>query len=394
MQNFIPYGKQTIEKDDLNSVLKSLKQKLLTTGPKVIKFEKEFNKKVKSKFSVSSNSGTSAIFLALKAIRLKPKEVVIIPSINFIAAANVSKMIGAKIFFADVDSRTGQMSPENLIECIKINKLKKIKVIFTMHNGGFNNFAKEFYSIKKKYRCFLIEDACHALGANNSSKKDDKVGNCRYSDLATFSFHPLKSITTGEGGMTTTRNKLLYKEMLKLRNHGFDVRKNSKNKNYNWKNILLSNSLNFRLNDIQSSLGISQIKKLDKFVKKRNYIANYYLKKLSHLSNFIFLPNNNKFYSAWHLFIIIFKTEKISISRDKIIQLLFKSGILTQVHYIPNYRQKPFLIKSKKNFKGAEYFFSRCLSLPIYPEMSKKQLNYVIKRIENIIFKNKKIPNK
>ena len=123
----------------------------------------------------------------------------------------------------------------------------------------------------------MIEDACHALGANNSSKKDDKVGNCRYSDLTTFSFHPLKSITTGEGGMTTTRNKL-YKEMLKLRNHGFDIRKNSKNKNYNWKNILLSNSLNFRLNDIQSSLGISQIKKLDKFVKKRNYIANYYLK--------------------------------------------------------------------------------------------------------------------
>lgn len=391
MVSFIPYGKQTISNGDIKAVNKSLKKKLLTTGPGVHLFEKKFSNYLGCKFSVSSNSGTSAIFLALKAIDLKKNDTVIIPSINFIAAANLSKSLNARVIFSDVDPLTGQMTPENLLECIRKNKIKKIKVIFTMHNGGFNNYAKDFFKIKKKYKCYLIEDACHALGGKNSNKNKDLIGNCNYSDLATFSFHPLKTITTGEGGMTTTNNIKLYNLMRQYRNHGWAIENKKKN---NLMHNLKVCGFNFRLTDFQCYLGLSQLKKIDNFVKKRNSIAEYYLKKMSHLQNNIFLPQNNDYYSAWHLFIILFKKEKLKISRDKIMTSLRRNKILTQVHYIPNYRQKPFLKKNKKEYPGAEFYFSRCLSIPIYPELEFKQIDFIIKIIENLIRKNKKISKK
>ena len=388
MASLIPYGKQTITRSDVQAVNKSIKKKLLTTGPGVELFEKEFSKYLKCKFSVSSNSGTSAIFLALKAIDLKKNDIVIIPSINFIAAANLSKNLEARIYFADVNPLTGQMTPENLQQCIKENKLKKIKVIFTMHNGGFNNYAKDFFKIKKKYKCYLIEDACHALGGKNSNNKNDLIGNCKYSDLTTFSFHPLKSITTGEGGMTTTNNVKFYNLMKQYRNHGWEI-KNKKNNNFI--HSLKVCGFNFRLTDLQCYLGLSQLKKLKLFIKKRNLIAKYYLKKMLKFKEIIFLPQHNKYYSAWHLFIILFKKEKLIINRDKIIKLLRNKKISTQIHYIPNYRQKPFFIK-KENYPGAEFYFSRCLSIPIYPELKLKQVDFIVKTIENVIKKNLKIP--
>ena len=260
-----------------------------------------------------------------------------------------------------------------------------------MHNSGFNNYAKEFYKLKKKYKCYLIEDACHALGAKNSNSKNDYVGNCKYSDLTTFSFHPLKTITTGEGGMTTTRKFNLYKKMLEVRNHGFALKKNKNKIFYNWKHQLNSNGYNFRLNDIQSYLGLNQMKKLNKFVKSRNKISKIYLKKLKNMEKYIILPKQNKFLSAWHLFIILFKKDSFKISRDKIIQIFFKSGIFTQVHYVPNYRQKPFKINNLSSFKDTEYYYSQCLSLPIYPELKLRQINHIVNTIKKTIKRYKKI---
>jgi dTDP-4-amino-4,6-dideoxygalactose transaminase len=341
---------------------------------------------------LTSNSGTSAILLALKAINLQKNDIVIVPAINFIAAANLSKILGAKVYFSDVDKFTGQMTPTNLLDCIKLNKIKKVKVFFIMHNGGFNNFAKEFYKIKKKLKCLIIEDACHALGANNSRKKNDLVGNCKYSDLTTFSFHPLKTITTGEGGMTTTNNLNFYNLMCQYRNHGFALKK--KQKGYTREHKLNFCGYNFRLTDFQCYLGISQLKKINFFLKKRNDLAKYYFKKLNQFNDYIILPKKNKYYSAWHLFVVLFKLENLRVSRDKIIKILYKSGIKTQVHYVPNYRQKPFLKKNKKIFNGAEFYFSRCLSIPIYPELKFKQIDFIVKTIEKVIKSNKKIPKK
>ena len=203
------------------------------------KFEKDFCAYTKAKHSISCSSGTAAIHLALEAIGLKKDDNIIIPAVNFIAAANLSKKIGANIFLADVDKNSGQMTPDDLLDCIKKNKIKKIKAFFSMYNGGNPNFIKEFYKIKKKYKCFFLEDSCHALGAKYSIKKKLKVGNCKYSDVATFSFHPVKSITTGEGGMITTSNAQIFKKCQILRNHGI-IRKKNKNKNIFGNTMLLN----------------------------------------------------------------------------------------------------------------------------------------------------------
>ena len=260
-----------------------------------------------------------------------------------------------------------------------------------MHNAGFNNYAKDFWKLRKKYKCYLIEDACHALGAKNSKLKNDFVGNCRYSDLATFSFHPLKSITTCEGGMTTTNNYIFYKKMLEIRNHGFANKSQKKAKKfYQWKHKLNTNGYNLRLNDVQSYLGLNQLKKLNQFIKKRNLISIEYIKKLKKFENYLILPRHNRFLSAWHLFIILFKIESFKINRDQIIQFLFKSKIFTQVHYIPNYRQKPFKTKNISDFKDAEYYYLRCLSIPIFSDLNKKKISYITKTIEKLIKKYKK----
>ena len=213
MKNIISYGKQFIDKKDVDLVKKSLNSDYLTTGPLTNLFERKFEKKFKVKHAISCSNGTAALHLDLLAIGLKKGDTVILPVVNFIASTNLSYILGAKIYFADIDKNTGQMSPENLINCIKQNKIKKIKAVITMYNGGSPNNAKKFFSLKKIYKFFLIEDACHALGAKYSIKKNEYVGSCKYSDLATFSFHPIKSITTGEGGMVTTKNSNFSKKI-------------------------------------------------------------------------------------------------------------------------------------------------------------------------------------
>ena len=183
----IPYGKQHIDSQDINAVSKAMKAELITTGEYVKKFENAIIRLLKARFAVSCNSGTSAIHLAFLSINLKKNDVVIMPAINFIAAYNLATIMGAKIFLADVDPSTGQMTPEKLLSCIKKNKLKKIKVIVTMYLGGYPENVTEFYNIKKKMRCLLIEDACHALGAQyNFRGKNIYIGSCKHSDISTF----------------------------------------------------------------------------------------------------------------------------------------------------------------------------------------------------------------
>ena len=369
---FIPYGRQFIDKQDVFAVKQTLKNDLLTTGKQVDYFENKVLKMVGSKYAVSCSNGTAALHLSFIAINLKRYDIVILPIVNFIASINMSYLMGAKLFFADVDKKTGQMTPETLTQCIKKNKLKKIKAVVTMYNGGSPNYAKEFFKLKKKYNFFLIEDACHAFGGKYSKKKNEKVGSCKYSDLTTFSFHPVKTITTGEGGMVTTNNYLLKDKIMIARNHGMIKEKKAQNIN-NWRYKIIFPGFNYRLSDISCSLGISQIKKLSGFIKKRLNIFNLYHKLLKKHLEFIDLPQKtNDQISGNHLFIILFKADKLKISREDIIQKLFSRGIITQVHYIP-VNHHPFYRKIiKGNFPGANYFFTNCLSLPIYPNLKKK----------------------
>ena len=384
MTKIIPYGRHKIFKSDLREVRNALNSNFISNGKYIDKFENLFKKYTKSKFAVSCSSGTAAIHLALEAIELKKGDNVIIPSVNFIAAANMCKKLGANIFLCDVDEFTGQTKPIDLINCIKKFKIKKIKAFFAMYNGGNPNYTQEFNAIKKKYRTIFIEDACHALGAKYYDKQKSKVGSCKYSDISTFSFHPLKSITTGEGGMVTTSNKLIFERLKLLRNHGISRKRTSKKK-YHWSYQVLIPGYNYRMSDINCALGYSQLKKIDYIINKRKKIASYYTEKLRNISEILRVPSMKECSrSAWHLYIININFKKSKLSRDMLINKLYSKGIITQVHYIPTFYFKAHGELKKFSYTNAKKYFNNSLSLPIFYELDKKQQDKVI----NFVKKN------
>jgi dTDP-4-amino-4,6-dideoxygalactose transaminase len=374
----IPYGRQYIDSQDIKFVSKALKEDLITTGGYVKKFENKISKFLKVKYAVSCSSGTSALHLALMAINLKKDEVIIMPAINFIAVYNMARLMNAKIFLADVDPLTGQMTPETLLECIKNNKLKRIKAIVTMYLGGYPENVIEFYNIKKKYKCFLIEDACHAFGARYKYRnKKFYIGGCKHSDLATFSFHPVKTLTTGEGGIVTTNNKVLANKVLLLRSHGIKRKKN-KHWEYNIQNL----GFNYRLSDINSALGLSQLSKIKKFINFRRKIYKSYQKFLINNPNIILPKYNKKNDSAFHLFLISIKSNS-KLIKNKLFNFLIKSKIFAQYHYVPIYRFSCFKEKlNYKKFSNSEYYYRNSLSIPFFYNLSLKNQNYVLKKIK------------
>ena len=381
--NNIPYGRQFIDKDDIKLVTKSLKSKLITTGTYVKEFEKRTTQFLKCKYAISCSSGTAALHLAFLSINLKKNDIVIMPAINFVAAYNICQLIGAKVFIADVDKFTGQMSPSTLIHCIKNNNLKNIKAIITMYLGGYPENVEEFYKIKKKYKCYLIEDACHAFGAKYTSKnKFLYIGSCRHSDIATFSFHPVKTITTGEGGLITTNNINLKKKILLLRSHG--ILKSSKH----WKYNVIASGLNYRLSDINCALGLGQLKKIKKFINFREKVFLYYKKQFKKFKDIITFNNYNADNKpSYHLCLISINFEKIKSTKDKLLLFLKKKIIYFQFHYIPIYKFKVF----KKNniyYKNSEYYYNNTISIPIYYNLKKNLQIKIVKEIKYFLNKN------
>ena len=320
----IPYGKQFVDTNDINFVLKSLKEDKITTGPYVDKFEKKISSYLKCNHSTVCNSGTSAIYLALRAIDLKEKDNIVMPAMNFIASFNVAKLLKANIYFADVDKNTGQITPNSIIDCCKKNKLKKLKAVIVMYNGGYPQNNEKFLYLKKKYNCFIIEDACHAFGASYKLKnKTFKIGSCRHSDICTFSLHPLKTITTGEGGITTTNSSLLNKKIKMIRSHGIVKSK------FHWKYDVVENGLNLRLTDFQCALGISQLNKISKFIKKRKKIAKIYDNYLSNLKDISVLDKEKNKFSSYHLYIIHLIENKDL--KNKFIKYMLKKKLLCNI---------------------------------------------------------------
>ena len=376
----IPYGRQYVDSQDIKLVSKVLKEDLITTGYYVKEFENKISKFLKVKYVASCNSGTSALHLALMAINLKKNDVIIMPAINFIAAYNMARLMKAKIFLADVDSLTGQMTPKTLLDCIKNNKLKKIKAIVTMYLGGYPEHVLEFYNIKRKLKCYLIEDACHAFGAKYLfNKKFLPIGCCKHSDISTFSLHPVKTITTAEGGLITTNNKFFYKRIVSFRSHGID-----KDKNFHWKYNVNEIGFNYRLSDLNCSLGLSQLKKITKFLNKRGKIFNYYRDRLLKNTNLVNFPSYKTAMPAYHLFIVSINFKKIRSSKGKILNFLKKNNIFCQYHYIPIYKFKLFNKKLNLNFyKGSEFYYKNTISLPIFYGLN---INFQKKVINKINF--------
>ena len=375
MKKIIPYGRQFIDQQDIISVTQSLMKDKITTGLLVDKFEKEINKYLKCKYSVTCNSGTSSIYLALQSIQLKKNDIIIMPAINFIASYNVAKLFGAKVYVADVDSESGQMRPKDVINCCKKFKLKKVKALILMYHGGYPENAEKFRKFRKKLGCYIIEDACHAFGSEyRINKINYKVGSCKHSDISTFSFHAVKSITTGEGGVVTTNSKKIYNKIKELRSIG--IKRNFKH----WDYDVVEYGLNFRLSDIQCALGISQLKKINLFLNKRKEIALKYKKDLKEIKNISLINHQPKYKSSYHLFFLKINNFNLK-KKENFIKFMLNKKILLQYHYIPIYKFKIF--KDKYYGANANKFYNTTISLPIYYSLKKKEHNYIIHSIKN-----------
>ena len=381
----IPYGRQHIDSQDIRFVSKALKEDLITTGRYVKKFENKISQFLKVKYTATCNSGTSALHLAFMAIDLKKNDTIIMPAINFIAVYNMARLMNAKIFLADVDPLTGQMTPETLLECIKKNKLKKIKAIITMYLGGYPENVIEFYNIKKKFNCYLIEDACHALGAKYLyNKRYLSIGCSKHSDISTFSLHPVKTITSAEGGLVTTNNKFFYEKIIALRSHGIN-----KDKDLHWKYDIKISGYNYRLSDLNSALGLSQLYKINKFISFRKKIFNFYNSNLKKCGNLITFPFYKKNKPSYHLFLISINFNRININKDKLLKFLKKNNIFCQYHYIPIYKFSLFKKKLDLNlYKGAEYYYKNTFSLPLFYNLDFNSIETVLKKIKLFLAKH------
>lgn len=381
----VPYGHQSISQKDINAVIKTLKSDYLTQGPKIDEFEKALAKYTGAKYAVIFNSGTAALHSAYFALGLKPDDEVITSPITFAATSNAALYLQAKPVFVDIDPLTGNIDPSKIEEAIT----KKTKLIIPIHYGGMPVDMKNIQVLAKKYNLYIVEDACHALGAKY---ENEKIGSCKYSNMATFSFHPVKHITTGEGGAVTTNNKKYYEKMQQFKTHGIskhNFKNKSKEASGSWYYEMQELGFNYRMSDIAATLGLTQLKKLNEFLEKRRKIASIY--NHAFIDNPYFdIPEESSNISAYHLYPIRLKPEYKN-QKNEIFKRMRENGLGVQVHYIPVYLHPYYqqLGYKKGSCKNAEDFYRQEISIPIYPGLSVKDVHKVINLILKI-FKEQK----
>ncbi len=380
MTKQLPYGTQTIEKDDVHKVSQVLRSSYLTQGPVITAFEKKLAAKVDAKFAVVFNSGTAALHAAYFAAGLKTGDEIITTPISFVATGNAALYLGAKPVFVDVEKDTGNIDAEKIEKAMT----KKTKLIVPVHYGGNPVDLKKISGLVKKHKIAMIEDASHALGA---AYRGTKTGSGAFSAATVFSFHPVKHITTGEGGAVTTNDENLYKKMLLFRSHGITKNHflNKSKKDGDWYYEMQVLGFNYRLTDLQAALGISQLKKLDKFLAARQKIAALYDDAFRNNRFFTFLKIKPEVINSYHLYPILLN-DKLKSKKKEIFEKLRNAGIGVQVHYIPIYQQPYYrrLGYQPKMCPGAEDFYHREISIPMYPRLGKSDIAYVIKTLFQI----------
>ena len=379
----INYGKQYLDKKDISAVVKVLKSDWLTQGPKVQEFENYLKFFFGAKYCTTVSNGTAALHLAVKAMDWKKGDHIFTTPISFLATSNAILYAGAKPVFVDIDPNTFNIDVKKLEKKIKILKKQKkrlVGIIATDYAGQPCDW-KALKFIGKKYNLKLINDNCHAIGA--SFYKNKKYA-CKYADIVTQSYHPVKNITTGEGGSILTNSKTLDSKIKLLRSHGVIKKKNK----LPWSYEMQVLGFNYRLSDMNCALGVSQLKKVNKFIKKRQVIAKIYdkaFKNLKHIKVPAVKKNNTH---AYHLYPLRINFRKIGVSKVKLFKILSKKNINLQVHYIPIFLQ-PFYKKnykfSKNDLKKSIQFYEEEISLPIYYSLKNKDINYVIHQLKKAL---------
>jgi UDP-4-amino-4,6-dideoxy-N-acetyl-beta-L-altrosamine transaminase len=377
----IPYGRQDINQVDIDAVVDVLRSDFLTQGPVVPAFEKAVANCSEVQHAVAVNSSTNALHIACLALGVCKGDIIWTTPITFVASANCALYCGATVDFVDIDPRTYNLSAEHLAEKLalakKIGKLPK--VVIPVHLCGQPCDMAAIHELSLKYGFKIIEDASHAIGGKY---KDEPIGNCRYSDITVFSFHPVKIITTGEGGMALTNDTALAKCLRLLRSHGItssaaDMQPRPAQEIWNYQQIDLG--FNYRMTDIQAALGLSQMMRLDSFVEKRHRIAQRYDRELARFP--IQTPwQHPDSYSAYHLYVIHLKLDEISKTQRQVYDALVEEEIFVNLHYIPVYRQ-PFY--EQFGFRAgycqqAEKYYSEVISIPMYPGLTEVQQDRIV----------------
>lgn len=384
----ISYGRQTIEQQDLDAVVEVLKSDWLTQGPNVAKFEKSIQEYVDVKHAIAVNSATSALHVAYMALGLSSGDVIWTVANTFVATANAALYCGATVDFVDIsidDYNLDMSKLEQKLSHAKKNGLLLPKIVTPVHFSGLSCDMKKLRELADKYSFFIVEDASHALGGKYDGKF---IGSCQYSDFAIFSFHPVKIITTGEGGMLLTNSAKLANKAMKLRSHGItrDESEYTVAIDGRWNYQQISLGYNYRMPDINAILGFSQMQRLAQFIERRNNIADQYKQALSSLNIKFQKYDTSEKLNSYHLFVILLDSKQ---ERFEIDQYLLENGYSSQVHYYPVYLQPYY---RELGFKEglcpvSEDYYSRCLSIPIFPSLKDEDVNNIIELIKRFKFK-------
>ena len=380
----LPYGRQTIEEDDIAAVAQALRGDFLTTGPTVEAFEDAFADQVGAQHAVACSNGTAALHLAMLALEVQPGEAVIAPSITFLATANCARFVGAEVVFADVDPQTGLMTPDTLAEAMTRLDGRRLRAVLPVHLRGDTAELPALEAMAKSANAVLVEDAPHALGSSlKFGNTMQRVGDCAHSAMATFSFHPVKTIATGEGGMVTTNDPRLAERLRRLRSHGM-IRPQDGDP---WWYEMPEIGFNYRLPDILCALGISQLAKLDAFAARRRALAARYEEALKPLAPLVVQASRPDWSDpVLHLMVALIDFQAAGRTRREVVEALRARGVGTQVHYIPVHTQPYYRERyGERDLPGANAWYERCLSLPLYPGMADDDVDRVVAALADVL---------
>ncbi|ONG40589.1 UDP-4-amino-4,6-dideoxy-N-acetyl-beta-L-altrosamine transaminase [Alkanindiges hydrocarboniclasticus] len=383
----IPYGRQEITQDDIEAVVEVLQSDFLTQGPKVFAFESAVSKHVGAKHALAMNSATSALHVACLALGLKQGDILWTSPVTFVASANCGLYCGAQADFVDIDKNTYNISIDALKAKLELAQTTNTlpKILVAVHLCGQPCEMEEIFNLSRKYGFSVIEDASHAIGGKY---KDDYIGSCAYSDITIFSFHPVKIITTAEGGMALTNNEDLHKKMDLLRSHGItrDPEMMTQEPDGPWYYQQINLGFNYRMTELQAALGISQMTRLNVFIEKRHYLASRYNELLANLP--IILPwQHPDSYSGLHLYVIRLKLKDISKTHLEVFKELREKGIGVNLHYIPVHLQPYYQQFGFKygDFPNAEKYYAEAISLPMFHGMTEEQQDQVIRILASVL---------